>query len=50
MKKISIRILLAIVGGALIWEGFRSGITSNRLFLLLVIIGGFVVYKSRFWK
>ena len=50
MKKISIRILLAIIGGALIWEGIRSGVTDNKLILLLVVIGGFLVYKSRFWK
>lgn len=49
MRLITIRLLLAIAGGALLWEGVRSGVSGNLYALILIGVGGYLIYKSRFF-
>jgi len=49
MKTISARIILAILGGALIWQGILFVIQGNLAGLIAVVVGLGIVYKSRFW-
>ena len=50
MRQITKRIIIAFIGGALLWEGIRGGVSGNVHEWLLVLVGGALVYKSRFWE
>lgn len=50
MRQISQRIIFAVIGGALIWEGIRSGLSGNLYATALFIIGCYIAYRSRFWR